>query len=799
MACRTMRPGPTAGFRRETLAAIDQAVASHIAAGRLPGGVFWLEHQGLRHHRAYGSRALEPVREPMTEDTLFDAASLTKVLATTPSVMKLVEQGRLDLESPVARYLPTFAAHGKGDIRVRHLLTHTSGLRPGLSLAGGWEGWEEAIRRAGDEKPTQPPDTQFVYSDINFIVLGELVRKVSGRPLDEFARDAVFRPAGMRDTGYRRVGSGGDAARVAPTERQGNGTVLRGVVHDPTARRMGGVAGHAGVFTTAADVARFCRMMLGGGKADGRQVFRPETVALMTRVHTPAGIPARGLGWDIDSPYAGPRGSHFPVGSYGHTGWTGTSMWIDPASGTAVIFLSNRNHPTEEGDVRGLRRQLGTLAAEALPGWKPSNPVSALEPPANVGAPGVLATGAPETVGAVAAKAGWEDRPEDGVGGAADRPEAAGVLNGIDVLVRDGFAPLKGRKVGLITNHTGQDRERRATIDLLFRAPGVQLVALFSPEHGIRGALDEKVNDSRDEKTGLPVYSLYGERRAPSPEQLAGLDTLVFDIQDIGCRFYTYISTLGNCLEAVARAGVRFVVLDRVNPVNGVTVEGPVHTGERSFVAWHEIPLRHGMTVGELARMFNAERGLGADLQVIRVEGWRRRDWLDATGLPWTNPSPNMRSLTAATLYPGVGVLEFCHLSVGRGTGTPFELLGAPYLNDRRLAAELNAAGLPGVRFLPVRYTPSASVFKGQECGGVQILLTDRATFRAADLAVALAATLHRLHPDQLGLARVDRLLGHLPTRQAIEGGRSRTQVAAVRDAGLKEFRKRREKFLLYR
>ncbi|MFM8357777.1 MAG: exo-beta-N-acetylmuramidase NamZ domain-containing protein, partial [Verrucomicrobiota bacterium] len=739
-------------------------------------------------------RALEPVREPMTEDTLFDAASLTKVLATTPSVMRLVEQGRLDLESPVARHLPGFAAHGKGDIRIRHLLTHTSGLRPGLSLAGGWEGWEEAIRRACDEKPTQPPDTRFVYSDINFIVLGELVRTVSGRELDAFARDEVFRPAGMRDTGYRRGGSGGDVARVAPTERQGDGTVLRGVVHDPTARRMGGVAGHAGVFTTAADVARFSRMLLHGGRAEGRRVFQPSTVARMTRAQTPAGVPARGLGWDIDSPYAGPRGRHFPVGSYGHTGWTGTSMWIDPASGTAVIFLSNRNHPTEDGDVRELRRQLGTLAAEALPGWKPSHPVTALEPPGNTGAPGGLATPAVEA--RVEGNAG----PADGPGGAADRPEPAGALNGIDVLVRDGFAPLRGRRVGLVTNHTGHDRERRATIDLLFQAPGVQVVALFSPEHGIRGALDEQVGDSRDEKTGLPVYSLYtGRRRAPAPEQLAGLDTLVFDIQDIGCRFYTYISTLGNCLEAAARAGVRFVVLDRVNPVNGVTVEGPVLTGERSFVAWHEIPLRHGMTVGELARMFNAERGFGADLQVIRVEGWRRRDWLDATGLPWTNPSPNMRRLTAATLYPGVGVLEFCQLSVGRGTGTPFELLGAPYLNDRRLAAELNAAGLPGVRFLPVRYTPSASVFKGQECGGVQILLTDRATFRAADLAVTLAATLHRLHPDQLGLARMDRLLGHLPTRQAIEAGRSRSQVAAVRDAGLKEFRKRREKFLLYR
>jgi CubicO group peptidase (beta-lactamase class C family) len=321
----------------------------------------------VAHHRAHGQRALVPVPEPMTEDTLFDAASLTKVLATATSVMKLVEQGKLGLDEPVAHHLPEFTGGGRESIRLRHLLTHTSGLRPGLPLAEPWEGWGEAIRRACREHPTQAPGEKFVYSDINFIVLGELVRRAGGRPLDEFAREEIFRPAGMVDTGYRPLDRGFPVGRIAPTEQLADGTVLRGVVHDPTARRMGGVAGHAGVFTTAADVARFCRMILGGGEIDGRRVLAAATVAEMTRVATPPGVPARGLGWDIDSPYAGPRGSHFPVGSFGHTGWTGTSMWIDPSVRTFVIFLSNRNHPSEDGNVKELRRTLGTLAAEALP------------------------------------------------------------------------------------------------------------------------------------------------------------------------------------------------------------------------------------------------------------------------------------------------------------------------------------------------------------------------------------------------------------------------------------------------
>lgn len=370
LGCRSPRPKPSAPtevFRSEKLAAIDGAILQSIASNRCPGGVFWLERNGVVYSKAYGLRSVDPSPEPASLATVYDAASLTKVLATAPAVALLIEKGLVDVDKPLAHYLPAFAAHGKEAITVRQVLTHASGLRPGLG-GGVWSGSDKALELACDEKPTHPPDTRFVYSDINFILLGKLVEKVSGQTLDAFCQAHLYRPLKMRDTAYRPLLHGVPVDRIAPTERRPNGTCFRGEVHDPTARKMGGVAGHAGLFTTASDVARFCRMMDAGGILEGVRVFRPETVARMISVQTPPNLPKRGLGWDIDSPYAGPRGSLFPVGSFGHSGWTGTSMWQDPVSHTWVIFLSNRNHPTEEGNILALRRQLGTLAAESLVG-----------------------------------------------------------------------------------------------------------------------------------------------------------------------------------------------------------------------------------------------------------------------------------------------------------------------------------------------------------------------------------------------------------------------------------------------
>lgn len=374
---------------------------------------------------------------------------------------------------------------------------------------------------------------------------------------------------------------------------------------------------------------------------------------------------------------------------------------------------------------------------------------------------------------------------------------ATDVLNGIDVLAKQNFAPLRGLRIGLITNHTGHDRQRRATIDLLKNAPGLNLVALFSPEHGIRGEADEKIGDTVDQKTGLPVHSLYGERRAPTPEQRSGLDALVYDIQDIGCRFYTYPSTMGLCVEAAGKSKLKFFVLDRVNPINGVALEGPIHRGKQSFVAFHTTPLRHGMTVGELARMWNAEKSYNADVTVIRCEGWRRDMWFDETVLPWTNQSPNMRSLAGATLYPGIGLHETA-LCVGRGTDKPFELIAAPYIDDVKLAHELGAANLPGVRFVPIRVTPTYSTFKDKPCSGVAFVISDRDRLNAVDLGIQLALTLQRLYPNDFALNKLPTLLQHAPTIEAIKAGRSLAEIRAIWSAELREFGERRRKFLLY-
>lgn len=381
---------------------------------------------------------------------------------------------------------------------------------------------------------------------------------------------------------------------------------------------------------------------------------------------------------------------------------------------------------------------------------------------------------------------------------AMNSPETT-ALTGIDVLVRDGLKLLAGANVGLITNHTGLTADGIPTVDVLHAASNVSLKALFGPEHGIRGAVDEKVADGRDEKTGLPVYSLYGERQEPTDAQLAGLDTLVFDIQDVGCRFYTYLSTMGHCLTAAARKNLRFVVLDRPNPIGGVSVEGPLADESRlSFTAFHPIPVRHGMTLGELAMLLNAERRLNAKLVVVKCEGWKRSEWWDATGLTWVNPSPNMRSLTQAALYPGVALLEFTNVSVGRGTDTPFEVFGAPWLDGRALAHALNAASIPGLRCYPVRFVPTASKFAGQICGGVHFVVTDRVKLPAVRVGIELALALRKLHLKEWEASKLLTLLASRAVMDGILAGEDYARLLRAWTPELKGFLAARQHFLLY-
>ncbi|MBA3357496.1 MAG: DUF1343 domain-containing protein [Pyrinomonadaceae bacterium] len=782
---------------------INQVIAESIGKRQLPGAVVLVARKGRAVWRkAYGFRAVEPVREPMTPDTIFDVASLTKVVATATSIMILVERGKVRLSDPVSNYIPELKGEGRERITIELLLTHRSGYAPDFDLKERWTGYDEAVKRLIKEPLRNPPGTRFVYSDIGYIALGEVVRRVSGGTLDKFARQNIFVPLGMRDTGFRP--SRMLRKRIAPTEkRRGQMSYLgdsaenagaegeewlRGEVHDPTSYRMNGVAGHAGLFSTADDLSLYSEMILDGGRYRGVRILSPLSVAEMTRPRlvTEAGW-TRGLGWDISTSFSTNRGDLFPLGSFGHTGFTGTSIWIDPATDMFVVFLSNRVHPDGKGDVASLRGKVASIAAGAVTDL-------AVTSKAVVGQSRYYETLNRDLARFTAARGQALSATP-----LAEHTADAKVLTGIDVLERDGFKQLAGKKIGLVTNHTGKNRNGRQTIDVLNKAARVELVALFSPEHGIRGSADEKVSDSKDEQTGLPIYSLYGETRRPKPEQLKGLDALVFDIQDIGARFYTYISTLGYVMEEAAKAGLPVFVLDRPNPIGGLMVEGPIADADKlSFTAYHTIPVRHGMTIGELAQLFNQDRKINCDVRVIKMEGWQRAMWFDATNLTWVNPSPNMRSLTEATLYPGVGLFETTNVSVGRGTDTPFELVGAPWIVGQQLAADLNQRRLPGVRFVPVRFKPTASVFKGEECQGLNVIITDRATFRPVPTGIEIAVALRRLYPERWKVDAYGRLLVNAATLERVKRGDAPEDIVRSWTEQLDQFRNIRARALLY-
>lgn len=729
---------------------VAELVQKAISAKQLPGAVVLVAQQGkVLLHEAYGQKSLIPQQEKMTIDTLFDMASLTKPIVTATCIMKLVENSQLHLTDKVSQYLPTFGQNEKQDITVEQLLLHTGGLIPDNAQRDYEQGIENAYAKIDALKLTAAPGTRFIYTDVGYIVLGRIVEKLTGQPLDEMARLWIFDPLGMKESGYRRMSKHKDleVSRMAPTEREGNG-ILRGIVHDPRGRGLDGVAGHAGLFSSSPDVMRYAQMLLLGGQLDGKRILKQETVRLMTLARHVPGGGMRSYGWDIDTSYSAPRGDRFPVGlSFGHTGYTGTSLWIDPTSQTIVIILTNRVHPDDKGDATPLRRALGSLIARRLPIQPANSPVRV----------------------------------------------------GIDVLRKGGFKALENKRIGLVTNQTGVARDGISTIDILHLEPKLKLVALFSPEHGIRGLVDEKVNDSKDEKTGLPIYSLYGDSRKPKKEQLKDIDYLVYDIQDIGTRFYTYISTLGLILEAAAENKIPVMVLDRPNPIGGAIVQGPMlDAGKESFIAWHNIPVRHGMTVGELAQLFNAERKIGAELTVIKMVDWRRQDEFDKTGLLWINPSPNMRTLQAALLYPGIGLLETTNLSVGRGADRPFELVGAPWIDAVRWSQELRMESVVGIRFVPLKFKPSGSTYANQMCQGVSVVIDDWSKVDPIRLGMTMASTLKRLYPKQWQTKRLNDLLRNEEICQAIEQGSGVEEILKLSKKNLEEFLEVRKRYLLY-
>ena len=899
--------------------AASAAISTAIAQKKLPGAVLLVGHNGkVVFEQAYGVRkyADEPgldgkpsPAEPMTLDTIFDMASLTKCLATATAIMQLHEAHKLDVDDPVVKYLPEFAANGKEHVTIRELLTHYSGLPPDVNLKDAWglaaPDKAEGIKRAMESPLTTTPGTHFEYSDINYITLGAIVEKISGQRLDDYALTHIFRPLGMRHTQYLPFYSAcgpevrfGSAVEVpyakkdrvydpkkyetvacgswtptetipntAPSQHDKEGTpesnpdfdhLLRGTVHDPTTRRMGGVAGQAGVFSTAEDLSKFAQALLDKLLYDkGPFPLKQSTLKLMTTPEQPAttqsgatiftpdgkpttGVAVRGFGWDINSAYSRPRGEVFPIGSFGHTGFTGTSLWIDPTSDTYIILLANSVHPRGNPPISPLRGEVATDVAKAL--RIDPQPVA------------TQAASSPKPTPSEAEKlAAMKRLKEELHGEYSDGPpcgwaECTHTHAGIDVLEQTNFDMLKKLaakhgghlRIGLLTNQTGLDARGRRTIDILRSAGnGIELTKLFSPEHGIFGAKDSTdIGQEVDPATGLKVTSLYGPKDAdkrPKPEDLKDLDAVVIDMQDAGVRFYTYETVLGYFTEATKCAGEPFgspalIVLDRPNPIGGLAVQGPISNTEPSYVNYMPLlPLRHGLTMGELAIYFYAhlppcpadERYKGmarteaAPLEVVPMQNWHRDEFYDQTGIPWVNPSPNLRSVNEATLYPALGMMDATNVSVGRGTATPFEVFGAgatpatkdapaqlAWFDGKSVAAYLTARHIPGVTFAPTTFpvaeTPEKYPYHGQTIEGVRLTVTDRAALDSPELGIEVLSALHHLYPTQFKLDKAAPLVANFETMAALTQGEDPRAIAASWASDLSEFKALNAKYLIY-
>ncbi|PYO08848.1 MAG: serine hydrolase [Candidatus Rokuibacteriota bacterium] len=754
---------------------INDAANEAVASGEIPGAVVMVGRgDDILLHRAYGSRRLLPQPAPMTVDTIFDLASLTKPFGTTLAVMCLVERGAIKLDAPLGRYLKEFRDKQYDEITIKRLLTHSAGLvayPPNGAVSAGFPRAASAIAKLPLD---YPPGSAFQYSDTGFILLAEVVRRVSGTPLDRYLEKTVFKPLGLNDTSFHP--KAGALGRVAPTEFV-NGLLLRGEVHDQRARLLGGVAGHAGMFSTSADLSRIIRMLLNRGTLDGHRIFAPATVKEMWEP-TPDSKSGRALGWDVSSSFSRTMAPFFPERSVGHTGFTGTAVWIDPPTRSYLIVLSNRVHPYGGGEsrIRDLRIRVAAGAGAQL-----------FQPP-------VVADPGP-----ISGPAADGPTPERVLPGEAALPPER-VLTGLDVLADQKYAMLLGHSVGLVTNQTGVDMRGRRSIDLLANAPGVRLQAIFTPEHGLMGQANADVPHGRDAATGRPIWSLYGVTRRPTPAMLKDITLLVFDIQDVGARYYTYLTTLVYVMEEAAKQRIPVLVLDRPNPINGRIVEGPLMDPDlQSFTAPHPIPVRTGLTIGEFGRLAAAERKIPVSLTVVPLVGWERDRWFDETGLPWVNPSPNIRSVTQALLYSGIGLLEATNLSVGRGTDLPFEVIGAPWIEPRGLAEALNRQGLRGVRFDPIWFTPTADVYASISCGGVRIVVTDREAIRPVTVAFALARTLRERHRDQFRPESIQNLLVNRSTMWAFLRGEVLDRLVAWAEIDRSSFLNRRASYLMYR
>jgi len=715
------------------------ALQSAVVESKSPGAVAYVGKGDVTlFHGACGARQLIPKSLPAEKDTFYDLASLTKVVATTTSVMLLYEEGLIDFDAPVSTYLPIPAF---GQFTVRHCLTHTAGLVPGRPYYKECSSLNEMLQRYAGVDLEWPPGTRRQYSDVGFMILGKVVELVARDSLDAFCAKRIFSPLGMRCTRFNPPKEW--AARCAATEKCAwRGKVIVGVVHDENAYAVGGVSGHAGLFSTAEDLARFCRALLGG------KLLSEKTLSEMTRLGQVPFYPWQGLGWKVDPWVCGSEGFLPARTAMGHTGWTGTSIWIDRRSGVFVILLANTCHPTRDArDTAALRRMFHDGVAQRL------------------------------------------------------FPDRSNVHTGLDRLVWDGFAPVRGKRIALLTNHAAVDQLGRPILDVLALDPAVKLRTVYTPEHGFQGKT-EAGKAVKSETGAVPFVSLYGERRRPSGKELSGIDLFVVDLPDVGARYYTYVSTMRDCLAACAEAKKPALVLDRPNPVGGEILEGPIATETASAVCCAPIPIRHGMTMGELALFFSNTtlKDKKLALSINELDGWRRKLLFAQCALPWEPPSPNIPTPETALLYVGACLFEGANLNEGRGTETPFMILGAPWLDAEAVVRAIVPEDCAGCSLHATRYTPKSIPGKAasprycdETCNGIRIEIGDPLQVRAFRLATALLVAVRKLHPDHLELKKgFDVLAGTPELRKLIEAGLSASEIVSRYGPALDAFNNER-------
>lgn len=722
--------------------ALRGALIRAVDETRSPGAVACVGNaDGAHFLDAYGYRSIVPAKERATTNTVYDLASLTKVIATTTAVLLLRDEGKLALDDPAGTHVPIPAFNA---FTVRQLLTHTAGLHPGKPLYREVSSIDEMLMQYAATPLSWPPGSRRRYSDVGFMILGRLVELVAGDSLAAFCQARVFDPLGMKDTAFNPPKDW--AVRCAATEKCAwRKRVMQGEVHDENAYAVGGASGHAGLFSTAEDLARFCRGLLSGA------LLGAATMEEMTRLGQTPVWPWQGLGWQID-PWSSGETGFLPARSvFGHSGWTGTALWMDRVTGLYAILLGNTCHPSRADRNNDLFRH--TFYTEVAKQFY---------------------------------------------------PDTRNVHSGLDRLVREGFDGVRDQRVAVLTHHAAVDQLGRHILDVLKLAPDVHLEKIFSPEHGLTGAAEAGAKVGSDTRSAVPVISLYGDRKEPSRADLAGVDVFVIDLQDVGARYYTYAATMKRCLTACAAAKVPVLVLDRPNPVGGEALEGPIAARADSDVCWGAAPARHGMTMGEIALWFQATelRDAGLRLSVSTLDNWERRLLFDACSLPWIPPSPNIPDPETALVYVGTCLFEGTNLSEGRGTETPFKVFGAPWLDAEAVTKAITEEERAGLRLECVRFTPrsipgkaASPRYKDQECVGIRIYVENARAARPFTLALALLSAARAHHRrDFEWTSHFDVLMGGPELRERIEAGVPAAALAASFEPALAAFAEKRPK-----